>query len=129
MRADASELADLVRDLGGISAVMEGALSDTLRDIATESQQAISGSTERPYLTGHLRTSFEISQDGMHDWVVSSPVPYSRIWEHGGASGAGHRVQIPRTEYASRQIREIGDDADSRMITKLELAVRERGFS
>lgn len=107
---DASQIEAFALQLRSTAAVMRLALQAELIRIGTDAKVQINTSHDRPYDTGRLRRSVELSaQPG--DVSLWSSVVYSRIWEEGGTVVPnGVPITIPRTKFVGTAIEAAGGE-------------------
>lgn len=121
---DASQLYAFAEGLGRVAAVMRTALQAELIRTGTDAKVRVNTSHETPYATGRLRRSVDLDA-GPGDVSLWSSVVYSRIWQWGGTvTPNGTPIEIPRTNYAGKEIEAAGEGIDDRLGEALEASFR-----
>ena len=117
---DARQLHAYAAQLKSSAAVMRLALQAELIRIGTDAKVRVNASHERPYDTGTLRRSVDLTASP-GDVSIWSSVVYSRIWEFGGTvEPNGVHITIPKTEFVGSQITAAGEGCEERLGEILE---------
>lgn len=118
---DASQIQAFAAQLQSAAAVMRLALQAELIRIGTDAKVRVNASHNRPYDTGRLRRSVDITA-APDDVSLWSSVVYSRIWEFGGTvTPNGVTIEIPKTEFVGSEIMAAGEGCEERLGATLEL--------
>lgn len=113
--ADASDFAAFAAEVQRAAAVMRLALQAELIRTGTDAKVRVNEKYTRPYRTGRLRRSVDLTVlPG--DISLWSTVVYSRIWEFGGTvTPNGVQIEIPRTEFVGSEIESASEGIDERL--------------
>lgn len=122
-------IAKLDADLNKIRKETEKELSKKLKEVGTIARDAVRSSEEDPYATGTLRKSFKVSVRKKYLVSLYSNLPQAPVWEWGGGiSPHGHEIEIPRTEFVTKTVREKGDEIDEEIADALDSVAHRNGF-
>jgi len=132
---DTGGIGDLLRDFRKIDKRLGASLVKELRDIGNDARDRVRSSTDRPYgpvdSKGEIGRKRKSVKTGVRGGKISlySTEPDAAVWHWGGRiEPRGVPIDIPRTEFISKEVIAASEGTEERLGVLLEAIVSRYQF-